>query len=181
MMLIMCHCGDQRFAVDSRHVSEVLPRVHFLALGGAPRWFAGVLVHRGSATPVIDLSQLAEGKSCPKSLSSRVAVLQVDLRGSRRRFGVLAERVDLREVHEGTEQCFARVDGPALFGELRLDEHGVFQLLDIARLVSEERQAVLFPFEGKETVPILADRSAATAAEGSAKVGLFPLGAGRQS
>ena len=148
MMLIMCHCGEHRFAVDSRHVSEVLPRVRMHALGGAPSWFAGVLIHRGSATPVIDLSQLAEGKDCPASLSSRIAIVQTELRGSRRRFGVLAERVGLREVRGGADQSFARADGPALFGELRLDEQGVFQLLDIARLVSEERQAVLFPAEG---------------------------------
>jgi hypothetical protein len=30
-------------------------------------------------------------------------------------------------------------------GTLRLDDEGVFQLLDPARLLSPERQAVLFP------------------------------------
>ena len=27
MLLIMCHAGANRYAIDSRHVSEVLPRV----------------------------------------------------------------------------------------------------------------------------------------------------------
>jgi chemotaxis-related protein WspB len=149
MMLIMCHCGEQRFAVDSRHVSEVLPRVHLHALGGAPPWFAGVLIRRGTATPVIDLAQLANAKDCPRSLSNRIAILETDLRGSRRRFGILAERVELREVRGEPEQCFAKADGPAQFGELRLDEEGVLQILDIRRLVSEERQALLFSSEGR--------------------------------
>jgi chemotaxis-related protein WspB len=178
MMLIVCHCGEYRFAVDSRHVSELLPRVNLHPLGGAPTWFAGVLIHRGSALPVIDLKQLAEGKNCPRSLSSRIAVLQTDLRGSRRRFGILAERVGLREVRGGVEQAFAPADGPALFGELRLDEQGVFQLLDIARLVSEERQAVLFPAR-RDCSDFRADQFVAPNAQQGRENGTVPF-SGRQ-
>ena len=98
MLLIMCHAGANRYAIDSRHVSEVLPRVNLQRLTGSPPWLAGLLIYRGTATPVMDLAQLTEGLPCPNRLSSRIVVLQTELEGISRRFGVLAEQVGLREV-----------------------------------------------------------------------------------
>jgi chemotaxis-related protein WspB len=150
MLLIMCHASANRYAIDSRHVSEVLPRVNLHRLTGSPPWLAGVLVYRGAATPVMDLAQLAEGRDCLNRLSSRIVVLQTELGGISRRFGVLAERVGLREAHAAPGEAGSDTGGPTTLGKLRLDEEGVFQLIDIRRLVSEGRQEVLFPAAEKE-------------------------------
>jgi chemotaxis-related protein WspB len=145
MLLIMCNCGANRYAIDSRHVSEVLPRVNVHRLTGSPPWLAGMLIYRGRATPVMDLMQLTEGTPCPDLLSSRIVVLKIELAGSSRQFGVVAERVALREIRDEPGESGSETDGPVALGRLRLDEEGIFQLIDIRRLISDDRQAVLVP------------------------------------
>ena len=137
MLFIMCHASANRYAINSRHVSAVLPRVNLHRLTGSPPWFAGVLIYRGTATPVLDFTQLTEGRDCADRLSSRIVVLQAELGGISRQFGVLAEQVGLREVHTDPVEV---IGGETALGTLRLDEEGVFQCIDIRRLVSEGRQ-----------------------------------------
>ena len=149
MLLIICHCGEYRYAIDARHVSKVLPRVHLHALGGSPAWLAGVLRRREMAIPVIDLKQLTVAEDCTGNLSSRIIVLETELRGQVLQFGLLAERVAICEFSEGSPKSFGRAGGPAACGELRLDDRGVFQLIDLSQLISEERQAILFPAAGR--------------------------------
>jgi chemotaxis signal transduction protein len=149
MLLIMCHSNGIRYAFDPRNVCEVLPRVNLHRLGGSPSWFAGMLICRGSVTPVIDFGQLTEGTPCPGRLSSRIVVLQVETRGSSRHFGVLVESVGLREIPGQLEGAGGEVGEASAFGMLHLDEQGVFQLVDIPRLISEDRQAFLFPAREK--------------------------------
>jgi chemotaxis-related protein WspB len=145
MLLIMCRANVHRYAIDSRHVSEVLPRVVLHPLAHSAPWLAGLLVHRGLATPVLDLVQLTVGKPCANRLSSRIVVLQTELQGIIRRVGILAEQVGLREFDNATRQSGDQTTGSTALGTLFLDEQGVFELVDIPRLISEDRQAFLFP------------------------------------
>ena len=150
MLLVMCHAGSNRYAIDSRYTSEVLPRVNLHRLAGSPPWFAGLLIYRGTTTPVMDLTQLTEGVPCPNRLSSRIVVLQAELRGIFRRFGVLAEHVGLREMRADPGESGGETGGPAALGKQCLDEQGVYELVDVSRLVSGDRQAILFPAAEKE-------------------------------
>jgi chemotaxis-related protein WspB len=145
MLLIMCRANVNRYAIDSRHVSEVLPRVVLHPLAQSAPWLAGLLIHRGSATPVVDLVQLAAGSPCANRLSSRIVILQTELRGIVRRVGVLAEQVGIRECDDVTGQSHDHASGSTALGTLFLDEQGPFELVDIPRLLSEDRQAFLFP------------------------------------
>jgi chemotaxis-related protein WspB len=145
MLLIMCRANLNRYAIDSRHVSEVLPRVALHPLTHSAPWLAGLLIHRGLTTPVVDLVQLAADRPCANRLSSRIVVLQTELHGIVRRIGVLAEQVGICECEDLTEQSDARTTGSTALGTLFLDEQGGFELLDISRLFSDDRQAFLFP------------------------------------
>jgi chemotaxis-related protein WspB len=145
MLLVTCYAGTNRYAIDSRHVSEVLPRLDLHRLSGSPPWLAGLLTYRGAAAPVMDLTQLMEGTPCPDRLSSRIIVLQTELAGTAQRIGVLAERVGLREIDGAPTGVGDNAAGQATLGTILLDEQGVFQLIDIPRLVSQERQAFLYP------------------------------------
>jgi chemotaxis-related protein WspB len=143
MLLVTCQADANRYAIDSRHVSEVLPRLGLERLSGSPPWLAGLLVYRGAATPVVDLTQLTEGRPCPNRLSSRIIVLRTELEGLPRRIGVLAERVGLRELSGDLAEVGDETAGETHLGKVFLDEQGVFQLIDIERLVSQDRQAFL--------------------------------------
>jgi chemotaxis-related protein WspB len=150
MLLIICHSSANRYAIDSRFVSAVLPRAHLHRLSGSPDWLAGVLIYRERTTPIVDLTQLTDGMPCPNRLSSRIVVLQAELGGSLRRFGILAERVGLREIDQQPGKSGDEADGPAALGTLHLDEQGVYQLIDLSRLICEDRQAILFPATAKQ-------------------------------
>jgi chemotaxis-related protein WspB len=145
MLLIMCHAGADRYAVESRYVSEVLPQANLQRPSGLPPWLAGLLIHRGTATPVMDLTQLTNGSPCPNRLSSRILVLRTELDGMDRRFGLLAENVGLCEIDEEAEESVGRSGSPTALGSFRLDAHGVFQLLDPSLLACKDRREILFP------------------------------------
>jgi chemotaxis-related protein WspB len=145
MLLIMCHAGADRYAIESRHVNEVLPQVNLQRPSGLPPWLAGLLIYRETAVPVIDLTQLANGNPCPNRLSSRIIVLHTELEGVDRRFGLLAENVGLSEIAAEAEQGASRSSGPTVLGSVRLDALGVFQLLDPKLLAGKDRQKILFP------------------------------------
>jgi chemotaxis-related protein WspB len=149
MLLIMCHAGASRYAIDSRHVCEVLPRVALHRLAGSPYWLAGMLVCRAAATPVVDLVQIVEGRDCPERLSSRIVILRIESPSEGRRFGLLAENVELRETHAAPQAAGGGPAAHAALGRLCLDEQGVFQLVDIERLLSEGRREALFSAEDR--------------------------------
>lgn len=144
-LLITCQAGADRFAVESRHVREVLPQANLGRPSGSPPWLAGLLVYRGAATPVVDLAQLTQGCRCPNRLSSRIIMLEARWEGEDRQFGLLAEKVGLCESPEVAEPGGCRLGGPGALGSLHLDAEGVFQLLDPELLMGPDRRAVLFP------------------------------------
>ncbi len=145
MLLIVCSAGGNRYAIDSRHVSEVLPQANLQRLTGSPPWLAGLLIFRGTTAPVMDLAQLAGGMPCPNRLSARIVILQLELEGITRRFGVLAEQVSLREVRDDSTLPGGETAAPAAFGHLALDDQGVFQVVDVRLLLTADRRAILFP------------------------------------
>jgi chemotaxis-related protein WspB len=145
MLLITCQAGDDRYAVEARHVSEVLPQANLERPSGSPPWLAGLLIHRGSATPVIDLTQLTRGSPCPNRLSTRILVLHAEWDGVDRRFAVLAESVGLCETVEETEEAACRFGGPVALGNLCIDARGVYQLLDPNLVMGKDRREALFP------------------------------------
>jgi chemotaxis-related protein WspB len=145
MLLIMCHAGANRFAFESRDVLEVLPRVNLHRLPDSPPWLAGLMIFRGSPIPVIDLTQLTQSVPCPNRLSSRIAVLQMVLKQSPQRIGVLAEQMGINEFNADQKHSGAEAGGQTALGKLCLDEQGVFQIIDPTSLVREDRIAFLFP------------------------------------
>ncbi|MGA2059092.1 MAG: chemotaxis protein CheW [Thermoguttaceae bacterium] len=145
MLLIMCHAGANRFAFESRDVLEVLPRVNLHRLPDSPPWLAGLMIFRGAPIPVIDLTQLMQSAPCPNRLSSRIAVVEIALKLSLQRFGVLAEQMGLNEFNADQKHSGAETGGRTAMGKLCLDEQGVFQIIDPTSLVREDRLAILFP------------------------------------
>jgi chemotaxis-related protein WspB len=145
MLLIMCQAGTNRFAFESRHVLEVLPRVNLHRLPDSPPWLAGLMIFRGSPVPVIDLTQLTQSAQCPNRLSSRIAVVQIEPKETPQRIGVLAEQMGLLEFNADQKKTGAEAGGQTALGKLCLDKQGVFQIIDPPNLVCDGRLAILFP------------------------------------
>ena len=151
--------GDERYALPSACVVEVVPSVPLRRVPGTPASVAGLLAYRGRVVPVVDLSQLFGRGPAPARLSTRIAVCDRDgalaplgLEGTevpgvsggaggrarRRLVGVLAERVtrvgevdpDAPGSHPGP-----RADALPALGRVTFDEEGLVQLVEVADLL----------------------------------------------
>jgi chemotaxis signal transduction protein len=154
MLFLLCHAGGHRFGIDVHNVVEVLPRVRFQAVVGAPPWLAGLFVHNGRPTPVIDLPFLVSGKACPVVWSSRIVLVSLDPAGwggasvppptnTLQRFGLLMEKVTAEQMAGPPEESGAAGPGLAAWGPVLLHEGSLVQFLELPRLLTMQRQQFL--------------------------------------
>lgn len=152
MLVLMCHAGANRYAIDSASVIEVLPYVSFDTVSDSPAWLAGVFAHRGVATPLVDFTQLLTGQPCPRRWNSRIILTRFEAEDAWEQLGLLAERVTTAEIDTGaTVAPTTRSSAMETLGPILLDERGMFQLVSISRLLSGKRHSAIQPVLPKET------------------------------
>lgn len=150
MLALELGIAGDRYALDAREVIEVVPYVGLRVVPSAPEGFAGLLSYRGAVIPVVDLCRLLSPSACPRLMSSRIAVCQID---DTRRVGVLAERVTrLIRVDPDDEAAVpgpATPDRPAL-GRVVPSRGGLVQLVRVGELVSDALYDELTRGNGEE-------------------------------
>jgi chemotaxis-related protein WspB len=153
MLVLMCHAGDNRYAVDSASVVEVVPCVNVNTIAGAPEWLAGVFAHRGVATPLLDLTRLLTGQPCPLRWNSRIMLTRIEMEDVPEQLGLLAERVTTAEIDTQATAAREANRSSAMesLGPILLDERGMFQLVDPSRLLSGDRLSVIQPILSEGT------------------------------
>ncbi|MFM6003825.1 MAG: chemotaxis protein CheW [Sphaerospermopsis kisseleviana] len=75
MLMLLFQVNNQRYAIASQHIVEVIPLVNLTKLPHTPEYFAGVFKYRGRIIPVIDLCQLMSNQSCKEHLSTRIILI----------------------------------------------------------------------------------------------------------
>ena len=141
-MLALCfNVGEQRLALPTVVVVEVLPRYELRPVALAPASVIGLLPFRGALVPVVDLCRLVLQRDCRPLLSSRMIVVSLPHGRGRRMVALLAENVlDLVPVGD-TISGLQLADAPWL-GDHLVDPPGLPQLLDPARLLPDELAAL---------------------------------------
>ena len=141
-MLALCfNVGEQRLALPTVVIVEVLPRYELRPVALAPASVIGLLPFRGALVPVVDLCRLVLQRDCRPLLSSRMIVVSVPHGGSRRQVALLAENVlDLVPVGD-TVSGLQLADAPWL-GDHLVEPPGLPQLLDPSRLLPDELAAL---------------------------------------
>lgn len=143
MKMMVFHIGRERFALPLASVLRVLPVARLKALPGAPHFVRGLLDLHGEPLPVIDVSSLAGMPPDAVRFDTRILLVDVPVGGRVRRLGLKCERV----------VGVATIDGPLLdagvacarwLGKVAPDTHGMLQLLDPARLLDPDVEALLF-------------------------------------
>ena len=147
MLLLMFRTGKVQYAIDTKRVVEVVPRVDFRALPHSPAYLQGLLGYRGQVVPVIDFSVLVGNLPCPDLLSSRVILTAFTSQNGRSRLiGLLAENVS-RVHHVELDQVISPAmnleEAPYLGGVLNRGD-GWVQLVVADKLLSVRMQAALF-------------------------------------
>jgi chemotaxis-related protein WspB len=151
MLQILFYIGDERYALDSRDVAEIVPLVHFKEIPRAPDYVLGVFLYRGVVTPALDLCRLAGKPRCRNLMSTRIILVHYPVReGQTRLLGLVAERVtDTAYRTEGqvASPGVAAKDAPWL-GGVASDSRGLIQAVRVGQLLTDDVRAILFPEEG---------------------------------
>jgi chemotaxis-related protein WspB len=169
MLFLVFQVGAHRYAIDAGQVAEVLPLVAINAIARTPEEIAGVLVYRGAPVPVVDLSQLLEGRPAERRLSTRLVIVHYPLgkdggkdggkdvgkdraKGETRLLGLMAEKATetiRRDALEFVDSGVVNDRAPYL-GSVAPDTRGMVQRVDIGRLLTARHQTLFGQLEEQE-------------------------------
>ncbi|YAG16028.1 CheW protein [Nostoc sp. DSM 114161] len=148
MLMLLFKVGNERYAIASQDVVEVIPLVLLKTLPHKPEHIAGVFNYRGCITPVIDLCQLMQGKPCSDNLSTRIVLVNYcGPNNTKHVLGLMAQQVV--EILHKSESEFVdsniQIDAAPYLGKMILDDKGMIQCIRIEYLLSESEQINLLP------------------------------------
>jgi chemotaxis-related protein WspB len=150
MLMLLFYVGGDRYALDTKRVVEVIPRVTLKKVYHAPEYIAGLFNYRGCLVPVIDFCHLINGSPSHPYLSTRIILIncqgsnlsqpQSHNEGSMTGIlGLMAERVT--DTLNKSEREFInpgiKVDDSPYLGEMITDEQGMIQFLKVEKLLPE--------------------------------------------
>ena len=147
---LLIRLGEDRFAIDADVVVEVIPLVRLRALPGAPPGSVGVMIFRGDAIPVVDLSIIAMGTATPARLMTRIVIVRYEHESSigvSSLLGLLVPEVlEVTHLDSGRFETLAlNADGAPYLGPVIVTPEGVVQRVRVSALLSAELRRALFP------------------------------------
>ena len=147
MLMLVFQLGDDRFALDTSRVVEIVPSLILRRLPHAPNCVAGMFNYRGTIVPVIDLCRLALDHDCKDCLSTRIVVTLVPTaNGSPRLVGLRAERVtETRKISEDEMVSPGIHLGEAPYlGDVIKDTSGMIQCIQLEHLLPKPLTDLVF-------------------------------------
>jgi chemotaxis-related protein WspB len=144
MMYLVFHLGAERYALSTKHVVEILPRVEVRRIPQTAPGIGGVFNYRGTLVPLIDLNELVLGQPARPWLSSRIILVRDTKEGHL--LGILVERATdtvRRDPSSFVDSGVESSSAPYL-GAVATDEKGVLQLIDLDRLLHGPLRELVF-------------------------------------
>jgi chemotaxis-related protein WspB len=146
MLMLVFHINNQRYALPSQQVVEVIPLVNLTSLPHTDEYVVGVFNYRGSVVTVVDLCQLIVGKPCGEHLSTRIIIVKCckskqnqpsEIEGTFL-LGLMAERVieTLHASHADLVDVNMQIGKTPYLGKMLLDKQGMIQYLPLEYLLS---------------------------------------------
>ncbi len=147
MLFLLFQLGEDRYALDTGRVVEVLPLVAITPIPKAPAGVAGLFNYHGAPVPAIDLSQLTMGRPARNRLNTRIVMVHYpDGRGKTHLLGLIAEKVTETVRREPADFVASGVttDRAPYLGPVATDARGVLQWIDVEWLLPASVRDVLF-------------------------------------
>lgn len=148
MLFLVFQLGKDRYAIEAHQVIEVLHLVNLKQIPHAPPGVAGVFDYHGTSIPLIDLAELALGKTSRKWMSTRIILVRYGGElGETHALGLLAEQATetlRRNEEDFTNAGLAVTDTPYL-GNVTTDTGGIVQRIEVHKLFTESVRSQLFP------------------------------------
>lgn len=137
MLMFLFHIGADRYVISAEKVVKVLPRVHLKSALQAPSYVAGLLNLGGLPVPVVDLSQIIEGRPSASALHTRIILLRFHTAtGEEYPLGLMTEKL-LRTIEKEQSDFIdagIRFQKTPYFDGILTDEFGVIQFIIIEEL-----------------------------------------------
>jgi chemotaxis-related protein WspB len=152
MLYILFSIGNDRYALDSSYVVEIVPRVELWQVPKAPAHVAGVLRYRGQLVPVLDLCWFMHGQPCPARLSTRIVLVRYPGEpGLSHILGLMVERVtDTLTAHEVTFTSTGMTTEEAPYlGDIATDAHGMIHRIRVEALLPAPLRVALLSQPGE--------------------------------
>lgn len=150
MLMLLFQINNQRYAIPSKKIVEVIPLVNLTKLTHTPEYFAGVFNYRGRIIPVIDMCQLISHQICSEHLSTRIILVNhwdrnAIAESTPHIMGLIAPKViETSQVSDvDLIDVDIQIDKPPYLGKMIVDEQGIIQCLHVEYLLSEVQEAYL--------------------------------------
>ncbi|MBD2774162.1 chemotaxis protein CheW [Iningainema sp. BLCCT55] len=163
MLMLLFYVGNDRYALESKLVIEVIPKVELKKLHNAPNYMPGLFNYRNRLVPVIDLCHLIGGHPCSSHLSTRIILvnyqgetalsLQETLpenylapTSHTKILGLMAERITgtLRKQETELFDSGIQVDAAPYLGEMIADGQGMIQCIHVEHLLPDSQKKFYF-------------------------------------
>ncbi len=147
MLYLFFSLGNERYALPSEPVRQIVPNVRLRPLPGSPAWIKGLLNYHESVVPVIDLSTLTQGQPVSDALGSRIILIE-RAPGTEgvRLIGLLAEKV--LKVHSISEDEIrssgVQASGASGLGRVTIRHGEMIHIVAFDDLLSDEQKSELF-------------------------------------
>jgi chemotaxis-related protein WspB len=94
MLLLLFEIGEERYALPTTRVREIIPLVRLKKIPKTADYLAGLINFRGQPVPVVDLCVLIDNRSCEARLSTRIIMMEYPREGDNSKLlGMIAENV----------------------------------------------------------------------------------------
>ncbi len=139
-LFLLFNLNDERFAVGTESISEIIPLVTLTKVPKTAPYIAGLLNYRGETMPVIDTVMLLYDKPHQRKICTRIIILSSTDEDCLSHVGLIVESAN-RTVKYDSEQISEHrltQQHTAYLGKTLNDEQGEIQLLDIEKLIPQE-------------------------------------------
>jgi purine-binding chemotaxis protein CheW len=93
LQCLVFHVAGEVFAIDIRHVREIIKYAGMTVVPNMPAFLRGVVNLRGSVVPVVDINARLFGERAPVGKRSTVIIMQVTAEGARVDIGLFVDAV----------------------------------------------------------------------------------------
>ncbi|MEM9006411.1 MAG: chemotaxis protein CheW [Cyanobacteria bacterium P01_F01_bin.86] len=141
MLMLLFRIGDSRYALDTKSVVEVIPKVELTKIHGTSSIIAGLFNYQGHIVPVINLSQILGDISQQATLSTRIILINQNQNGgSPQLLGLLAEQVT--ETLDSTQVTYTAentlLHKSSYLDGILLQQQEMIQYLKVDHLLSRQ-------------------------------------------
>ena len=145
MLYLFFSLGNERYALSSGSVRQIVPNVRVRPMSRSPAWIRGLLNYHESVVPVIDLSTLLEGQPVSDALGSRIILIERLGADGEGLIGLLAEKV--LEVHpisdDEIRSSGVESSGASGLGRVIIRHGEMIHLVEFDDLLSDEQKIEL--------------------------------------